>query len=473
MMTAEPVDLDQLVATAIPAPFTPTGSAGERPSIADELPDEFWTARPMLEHIRQAAWSRQRSAAAVLHVVLARVTASLPHTLELPPIVGSTAGLSYFAALLAPPGVGKSSASDIGKELVPINRDDVADDLPPGSGEGLTEALFEVVDEEGDDGKKRKVKLQKKYGAYVYADEGQVLADLGSRSGATLLPTLRTIWSGGIIGQANASNERKRIVPAGQYVFGVVIGLQDTKAAALLDDAGAGTPQRFAWARATDPNIPDTAPEWPGPLHWTAPGPGDLAAADIKNRSSGYVRHRLRVSPEIAAELQADDLERARGHEIADELDAHRGLLRLKIAALLAILEDRLEIRCDDWELAGMIKKASDAVRASIVDLTRAEAARKEQQTSERLAKRAVDADTAVERRRIIDTARAIATKVHAGDGRCSTVGGARRTVSVARRAVFDDALAHALAEHWVIEELEPSHTGDKQRTLRPGEKRP
>ena len=46
------------------------------------LPDEFWTARPELAHIRQAAHARQRSAPAVLHAALARVAAGAPHNLR-------------------------------------------------------------------------------------------------------------------------------------------------------------------------------------------------------------------------------------------------------------------------------------------------------------------------------------------------------------------------------------------------------
>jgi hypothetical protein len=43
-------------------------------------------------------------------------------------------------------------------------------------------------------------------------------------------------FSGGTIGQTNASAERKRIVPAGSYSYGVFIGMQPTR----LDDL-AGT----------------------------------------------------------------------------------------------------------------------------------------------------------------------------------------------------------------------------------------
>jgi hypothetical protein len=392
----------------------------------------------------------------------------VPHTLELPPIVGAPAALSYFAVLLAPPGVGKSSASDIGTTLIPIGGDRVADQLPLGSGEGLVEVLFDWVDEADEEGKRRKVKRQVRFGAYIYADEGQALADLGGRSGATLLPTLRTIWTGGTIGNTNASHERRRIVPAGQYVFGVVIGLQDSRAGVLLDDAGTGTPQRFAWAHATDPGIPDDPPDWPGPLTWTPPNPGQLER--LVDRSRSYVRHPLEVNPSIVDELRSADLARARGQATTDDLDAHSGLLQLKTAALLALLADRLDVTPDDWNLATQIKAASDATRAGAINLAAHEAHQRERQTSDRQAARAVASDEAVERRRIVDVARTLATLVH--NGRCTTVAALRRSISPARRQVLSDALEHAIAEQWIIETAEPGQ-GDDKRAVHRGARRP
>ena len=104
------------------------------------LPEEFWQARPVFQHIRQAAHSRTTSADAVFHAVLARVAAQVPYQWQLPPIVGSPKPLSYFTISVGAPGVGKSNANEVAAELLPFPSSVV--ELPAGSGEGLIEALF-------------------------------------------------------------------------------------------------------------------------------------------------------------------------------------------------------------------------------------------------------------------------------------------------------------------------------------------
>jgi hypothetical protein len=443
----------------------PLPANGQRAILEMGVSAGFWDARRELAHIRQAAHARQRAPLAVLHVVLARVAASTSHTIELPAIVGAPVGLSYLTALLAPPGTGKGSASQIAAELLPLE-DDIAD-LPSGSGEGIVEALFGWADEDDEDGKKQKVHRQVRHNAYVYIDEGQVLTELGRRSGATLLPTLRTIFTSGPLGSANASRDRHRIVPAGQYTYGIVVGFQPGTADALLADADAGTPQRFSWVNATDPNVPADTPDWPGPLDWHTPDAGTL---DRIVRRGAYTRHTLQIDPTIAREVQVADLARIRGETHVNPLDAHRDLLRLKLAALLALLEQRVHVTDDDWRLAGQLQNASDTTRTELVAHTASQAAAREDATSERLARRQVHATERTHEWHVVEAARAIRRKVT--DASEITVAEARRKLSRAQRELFEEALAHATDQGWVTEQEEPGH-GEAKRTLRPGTERP
>jgi hypothetical protein len=425
------------------------GSAQPSDHAPGTLPESFWNARPALAHVRQAAHSRQVSASAVLHVILARVAAAIPHTLELPATVGGAVPLCYAAALMGPSGVGKSGANRVGTELLPLPTDPadnlpgpiVADQLPLGSGEGLVETLFEWVDEPTADGKKtKKVKKQVRHNAYVYADEGRVLSDIGNRSGSTLLPTICSIWTGATLGQTNAAQERRRIVPAGNYTFGIVIALQTAKAGALLDDVDAGTPQRFAWAYATDPSVPDVEPEWPGALDWQPPA--QVVDLQAEGKAKTYRRHQLGLDPVIRA-------------------------------GLLAILDGRLAINLDDWALAKMIKAASDEVRTELVTITGEEATRRNEAAGRMAGARQDVATETVEARRltrIVDVARKVAEKVH-GD-KVATVAKVRRNLAATQRPALDDALELALDEGWIVEDQEPGQ-GGAQRILRPGDRRP
>lgn len=451
-------------AEADPEATAPTG----KPPTA--LDDDFWGSRVYLKHLRDAAHSRQRSAPAVLGVVLARVAAMVNHRLRIPPIVGSDAGLSLITVVLAPPGVGKSTASHIGSHLLPAPTGlEIADQLPIGTGEGLVEVFFDIVDEEDDTGKTKKVKKQVRHNAFFYIDEGQVLAELGTRKNATLLPTIRSAFTGATLGQMNASEERRRLLPSGSYTVGVVVALQTVLAGALLDDAEGGTPQRMLWLPAVDPTIPDNPPVWPGILPWQPPNQEAINVLRNDGWLIGEDAH-LTVAESIQREVRAADLRRARGEEATALLDAHEGLLRLKLAALLAILDGRLDIGEEDWQLAACVKQASNDTRTTVEEAVKQDAARREAEQSSRLARRAVQADVAVAERRVIDCARKVAQKVWREPERW-TVAELRRSMS-RWRDVLDEGVEHAVLEGWVVEKTEPGQ-GANKRLLRRGETRP
>jgi len=434
------------------------------------LDGDFWDARPYLKHLRNAAHARQRSAPAVLGVVLARVAACVDHRLRIPPIVGSDVGLSLFTAVLAPPGVGKSTATAIGTEVLPPPDGlDIADQLPVGTGEGLVEVFFGFVEETDEDtGKPKKVKKQVRHNAFFSVDEGQVLAELGTRRNAVLLPTIRSAFTGATLGQMNASEERRRILTRGSYSIGMALALQTVLAGALLDDAEGGTPQRMLWLPAVDPEIPDDSPNWPGPLPWSPPT--REAINDLRDDGwlIGDTAH-LDVAEVICRRIKAADLARARGVETTTLLEAHGELLQLKIAALLAVLDGRLNISEEDFQLAACIKATSDATRAAVEDTVRRDAAKREDEASFRQAQRAVKADVLISERRVVDCSRKIALKVAAEPERW-TFAELRRDMS-RWRDVFPDGVERAVSEGWITVVTEPGQ-GDAKRWLRLGKVR-
>jgi hypothetical protein len=439
-------------------------AGGDAP--ASNLPREFWGARPLLAHIRNAAHARQLSPDAVFQVILARVAAAVSYELRLPAIKAAPSPLCYFACLIGDSGVGKSGANDAAEELLPLDSE-LTRSVMLGSGEGIVEAFFDWIEEEGPGGKTKRRKVQVVHAAYLYVDEGTLLEALRARSGSTTLATLRTAWSGGTLGQDNARLETKRVLRKGSYTLGLVAGFQQNKAGPLLNDAEAGTPQRFAWASATDPEIPEpgSEPAWPGPLRWQPPpmragqlwGPGEATRG---------VRL-LTVDPAIEAELKVAGYARATGRVRTDPLDAHAGLLRLRIAALLALLDDRFNVTTDDWRLAGVVLDTSNRVRAHVQAQIAAVADEEERKQASRRVRVAVESDAAVERRRVVDRAEWIARKVQAEPDRWT-----RKDLRMAcrsdRRPEFDDGLDHAKEEKWVVEGAE-SGSGDDKRALRPG----
>jgi hypothetical protein len=170
-----------------------------------------------------------------------------------------------------------------------------------------------------------------------------------SGPGGTIGETLRRVWVGETLGQHNASAERTRVVPANNYAAGLTVGFQRESAGRLLADASAGTPQRFVWAYAVDPTIPDEPVVHPGP---------------IVARIAGI--HRLPVTDEVEAEIRQTVLARARGERAPARLDEHDILVRAKVAGLLALLDGRDQVTVEDWVLSLDVWRTSCAVRGAV-----------------------------------------------------------------------------------------------------------
>ncbi|MFF4823129.1 DUF3987 domain-containing protein [Streptomyces sp. NPDC001312] len=431
---------------------TDEGNApSEAPALNGHLPAEFYNRRPFLRHIRQAAHSRAAPADVVLYSFLARLSGMLSHHIRAETGIGTRASLNLFAASVGPSGAGKSTGKDCVRELMPPPDDEFRDGLPVGSGEGIAETFMGVVEEptgeihahgryKGDP-VMRRVRKQVRHNAFFYVDEGQTLAQLQERSGATLAEALRRAAVGETLGQTNASEERTRYVPAGSYSLGLLIGLQPSVATVLLADVATGTPQRFWWAWAIDPSVPDEAPPWPGTL--------DVPVA--RRRPDGPVN--ITFPKRICDELRRERVARVRGEVDVPELDGHAGLMKVKMAALLALLADREAVTEEDWELAESMWAHSCAVRDSLVRRAQreAEAERKRQEDAKvqaelraHLAKS--DADRSLERV-------AGLVRKHASQVGGITFGYLNRALASRDRPLMTKAIDLAEVRGWVVVE--------------------
>ncbi len=229
---------------------------------------------------------------------------------------------------------------------------------------------------------------------------------------------------------------------AGRYTYGLVMAIQSELAGPLLDDTAAGTPQRFAWASSTDPNIPrDGVPEWPGPLDWTPPA------------GIGYLE--LQVDPEIRLEIRDSHLARMLGEETED-YEAHGKLVQLKIAGLLAILNGRQDINLEDWDLAQIVFDTSIAVRDSVQGTVDAAAQAKEDKTSYVIAQRSVKSANAVVDDLIERTGERILDLLEKSGG-TAVVRDIRGRLSKRQKEVLAEALALVLSSGQATEYYEPS----------------
>ncbi|HEX2857070.1 MAG TPA: hypothetical protein VHO26_06275 [Propionibacteriaceae bacterium] len=311
------------------------------------IEDRVFTATHTLATIRQAAHARLVTPWAVLGATLARIVAEVPPHVVLPPLVGSDASLNLAVALVADSGGGKSGASGCAADAVTIlgRR---AHDIGPGSGEGIMQEFLEYDDQE-----KCNV-LRANPLALLQADEiGQIGAVQGRSSQASFGPIIRSMLTGDMVATSAVDAARKRHLPANTYRLAVVAGVQPRLASILLDDTDAGTPQRWVWMPASDPewDVPDTP--WPAPVRWSLPIPPRGGTAD------GRVR--IEVPDATVRAVKQARVRKLRGE--GEALDGHRLLAREKVAAALAILHGGYTITEQWWHLAGQVMAVSDVTR--------------------------------------------------------------------------------------------------------------
>lgn len=438
-----------------------TGSADNpdtaRPALLPTLPEEFWAAREYLTQIREFAHSWGVSADVVFTSALARLSGMVPYTCRVRTGIKNRRGasLNLFVAVYDGSGAGKSSSVSISSDLIELHEPDgeFVDGVSIGSGQGIPELFIEEVEveisappqelgpnERPRRGKTEKRRVQTKHNAYIYVDEGGALTALMTQQGSVLGATLRTAAMGGTLGQANATKDRYRHVPEGSYSLGMVVGFQPSTVDGLLSEheVVAGTPQRFLWVSAADPNIPELADEVDNLIRW------DPTA----------LRGGMGLAPSIKTRLRAESVARGRGELVVDTLDAHKPIMLVKLAGLLAILDKRTEVEESDWALAETVWANSVAVRTAIQEESRDTLRKRAQEkTASRTAQevsvqRALreDADDTLQR-----VAKVIARCVHKAGADGLTRGYARRSLNSRDHPRFAEGLALAAEADWVV----------------------
>lgn len=465
-----PADRDDVYGDDVAPHVTGAHVAGATPEEAVaarfRLPEEFWGAREMFKTIRQAAWANGAHPDAVLGSVLARAAGAAGNVM-FDSGRGVPATMSLFVCLLAGSGIGKSEAQGAAGAVVTLpswlctpdgyaDPEIFPDGIGIGSGEGIAEQYMGTVEEETGhmvmkgrgrnsqpEPEMRQVRRAIRHRAFFYVDEGEALTKLmHERSGATLGPTLRTAWSGGTLGQANATQDRYRFVPARSYTTGIVIGYQPETAVSMLADVGPGTPQRFLWLGAQDTEMPDELYEMPEPI--TVPP------------ETGNGPQLIRFPVEIKRWLRRQHVAKHRGEVVVDPMDSHEPLMRCKLTSLLCWLDGRHEVDRSDWVLASMIWSVSCAIRDRLI---RHRDTQQQRQVEEKRSARLAEAQEIEVMRASVSAdvervARRIWRIVKETDDEVPFTGPKKWVVKKDRmgrdKPLFDAALIHARASGWV-----------------------
>lgn len=421
--------LDRAQGVALPEP--PPNAPLPELTIINEPSDseitDFWESRELLAHLHTYARARSVAPWATLGNALARVIASTHPSIVLPPIVGGYASLNLFVGVVGRSGTGKGAAESVAKEAIDVGTcGELVGDRGAiqvrntGSGEGAVHAYM----------KRTKEGLEQHTTSVLFSiPEIDSLGAVGARQGATIMSLLRSGWSGEQLGFQYADPAKNLLVPAHHYRMCLVAGIQPGRAGTLLDDADGGTPQRFLWLPAIDPEAPEILPAAPEPktLHQHQPitvGPAGVVAMDVC--------HTARTT------IVTERRKAVRGE--GEALDGHSLLTRLKTAAALALMDKRRNISEEDWQLSGVIAAMSDATRSRVIAHRQDELRKISMGRALAEAERQIFVGDTMAERAVARVARGLLRKI---ENDALTHSDARKTLRSADRVYYDEAVEH------------------------------
>ena len=342
--------------------------------------------------------------------------------------------LNPYVGLVGPAGAGKGAAEAAAADAVDVGDVELAQ---VGSGEGLAHLFMRRLSDKEGGGQE-----QHREAALLSVPEIDTLTALGSRQGATLLPELRKAFMGERLGFGYADPKKRLSLAGHSYRLSLVVGIQPERALALLSDSDAGTPQRFLWLPATDAGAPEVQPPCPRQWKWKAP---EWPPDDFMDP-----RTDVDVCKPARDLIDTERVKRLRGE--GDALDGHALLTRLKVAALLGIMDGRLEASVTDWNLADTVMAVSAHSRSAVSLALHAVSLRRTEAEAARAATIGKRVAKATEEARAELVANNVVLALRAADGSLSH-SELRRKVAYRDREHFEPALTLLQKQKWIRRE--------------------
>ena len=323
-----------------PAPSTdPTITATYRSQFQEQLEQieqGFWNSRQSLRTIFNSATSRMAPPWGVLAVAVARAMCLVPPRITLPPIIGGKASLNQFFGLVSPSGGGKGISGAVGAELVP----NFINERKLGSPEGLLTPFR-------DNPKDPDARLEAVWFNMAEIDGFRGVGSRNKTGGTDLMALIRECWDGAAVGFGWIDNV---FVEAHTYRMTLTVGIQPLRAGWLLADRG-GTPQRFMWFPARDERA----------NRRNRDGSFWIPALNLPSGSQFMYPRTLAVPKEV--EDMIVEAQEAKNYGQLDALDGHAVQARERFAYALAVIDGRIDMTLEDWELAGIASQVSSFTR--------------------------------------------------------------------------------------------------------------
>ena len=437
----------------------------------------LWDELPVLSFIRDVALSSLISPQGFLGACLTMAASVVGPTWMLPPLrgFGNRSPLNMHVTIVGEAGSGKTSITSALDEAFiwpeqPLTNLGLAwadnefkfvsrRGKSPPTGPGFRGAF-------GDREAKAKPREHTRAGLWFYYDEARTLIERLGAKEHSLNAVLRTAWSGSGLSSLTSTDELQADIPGWAYSYGILANshIESTSHDLLDTSSGEGDGDRWIALAAHDPlegweDIPIPSEPWRVKL-WkgTAPSPmrGDYPIISP-------TRYIVGIDKSITHQLVLQQISQRRGNERIGPLEGqHFNLLRLRLAALLALL-DQLPpyITKKLWIIAGSVMDLSVQVRTLTL---RAHMTAESKQRHDRAIKRAdfVITTKSVERRRdrmVEVVARRMAAAVHRRKRRlttgelCQAIGGDYnrwQDIGGTNETLRQLSIEHAVGSRWI-----------------------
>lgn len=336
--------------------------------------DVFWSSRSYLAHLRLLADCKGQSPWPMLGWTIVRTLHTVPYNVAYKSGIGEQA-LNSLVGISGPTGAGKTISYRVVENhlLFPDNAPGRvipptwAGLIPPGSGESMPDYYVMAAPREhelDEDGQPASTELlldrfsdslvwkHPNHAAVFFFDEVGMLEGRSNRQGSTLVDYMKEGWSGSEFGRTLASGKGV-VIPSNSYRFACVINTQPKRAGVLFsEEAIAGGLQgRFLWFDVTsDVNRELVTADRVEPIQipqisWL--GVENIQALDEMNRA--HWQHHW------------DALD-----GLVTESESHILLTRAKVAVALAVLDGRVELNEEDWQLSEVVIQHTLETRQSI-----------------------------------------------------------------------------------------------------------
>jgi len=436
----------------------PVGPPGESPPswVSQDPLEPVWRSHEIWAKVKQAAEAEMAGPKATFLFQLARLSSMIHHERKFRSGFGGIGTPNLFVVLAGDSADGKSILYNVARGLIKTParlRAEGAfyDGIGLGSGEGVAESVMGKREIAAGAGAPAKVvREQVRYNVFFNSDEAEAIFKAQERKASTTMAYLRAAWSGSTIGQANASQDTTRLVPAGMLHTGLVLYLQPHVARHLAAEVGLGTPQRFLYGWVNNPFAPALGdlPNWPGEGFIDLEGgpancPGIVTfAEEITRELREWRQEKLRAERGRAVDM---------GSGSVSDFDSHKMVTLCKIAVVMVLAVGREHVGAEDWELAKLVWSVSCQDRDDLLHLASQYKIQESDEKKQEFADRAVAAHVAVKQapNKVTSCAQRLVALV-GRKGPC-TRRDLQKGLGRDGSTFVEPALLHALREKWLV----------------------